>query len=129
MHGRAHVGRAVGAGQVELVVDVHEKRPFFAVENRITLVGHHLELVAFHLAEVGIDRQFGVHRRGDAVFYPHADLGRIVGSGPFFGRLPVPDAAVGDRRQGFQPQLVVQFFEHHRRQGIEIADLLVDLRP
>ena len=57
VNGGPHVAVSAGPGNVEQPHSFHKKRTLLGIENGEALVDLNLECVAFHLAEVGIDRR------------------------------------------------------------------------
>ena len=71
MHRCAHRRVTARAGDVEKAEPFHEERPLLAEEGREALIDLDFECVAFHLAEIGVDR--GIERDGRRQAVLHAD--------------------------------------------------------
>src|SRR5688500_6866645 len=74
MHGGAHRRVPTRAGDVEQTEPFHEEGPLLAEERREALIDLDLELVAFHLAEIGVVRSVERDRRRQPVLHAHAEI-------------------------------------------------------
>ena len=127
--GGPHVRVPVGSGELERPHPLHEERPLLRVEDRKALVHLHLEGVALHLAEVGVDRALDRGRRREPVLDREPGVRFRVGGTEGVGAHPRLVPRVGGARDHLEGERLLHVVERHGGVALDEALAGRDVGP